>query len=264
MRRRKTDAIEYHSGKATEFGEGHDLLADGDYYASPFVYGRSRIRRALSELVPADGEGRRLVDVGCGTGEELVLYLRRGYDVTGVEPAEGMRTEALDRHPELTGRLFAGTGQSLPLESGEADIVLSIEVLRYVERLDPVAHEVHRVLRQGGAWVFTVTPPTNWTFGPPLNWLRCKGVPLPHIQAIRQYWHTASYLRSLLSAEGFTVEAMLPANYIDFPTMALWSLLPPVGRGWCKALHPIWALLERRAWLPWAAGYYVVKAVRNG
>jgi ubiquinone/menaquinone biosynthesis C-methylase UbiE len=258
------DAIGYHSEKAAELGRGHDLLSAGDHFASPFVYGRWRIRRALEALIPAPTAGAALVDVGCGTGDELALFGQRGYDVTGVEPAEGMRAEALRRHPELAERLLGGTAQAVPMADGVADVVLSVEVLRYIPALDPVVREVRRVLRVGGSWVFTVTPPTNWTLGPLLNWLRCKGVPLPHIQAVPQYWHRATYLRSLLSREGFSVEDVVPANYIDFPSMVLCSLSPSLGRRWCRAIHPLWSFMENHRLLPWAAGYYVVRAVRNG
>jgi SAM-dependent methyltransferase len=257
-------AIEYHSAKASEFSRQHSLLDQRKYFASPFAYGRWRLREALAELLPASGEGRRLVDIGSGTGEEVALYLRAGYDAVGVEPAENMRSEALRRHPELDGRVLKGTGESLPVVSGSADFVLSIEVLRYIRYPLAFAQEVCRVLRPNGSWVFTVTPPTNWTFGAPLNWLRCHRVPLPFLQHIRQYWHTAARLRALAQDAGLRLTELRPVSYVDFLGMVLYNVWAPLGALWCRAWHPLWRWMERRQLLAWAAGYYVVEMRKDG
>ncbi|MGQ9730192.1 MAG: methyltransferase domain-containing protein [Candidatus Zipacnadales bacterium] len=256
-------AIEYHSQKAPEFSWQHSLLAAKQYFASPFAYGRWRLREALSQLIPSSGNGHRLVDVGSGTGEEVALYLAAGYDAIGVEPAPNMRSEALRRHPELADRILEGTGEKLPLASGSVDIVLSIEVLRYIEDPLPFAREVHRVLHPGGAWVFTVTPPTNWAFGAPLNWLRCQGVPLPFLQPVRQYWHTAARLLDLAQASGLRLTQLRAASYMDFVGMVLYNLHSSLGALWGRTWHPVWRWMEQRQLIPWVSGYYVVKMEKH-
>ena len=257
-------AVEYHSEQASEFSHQHSLLDENNYFASPFVYGRWRIREALERLLPSVGDGRRLVDIGSGTGEELALYLGAGYDVVGVEPATKMRAEALRRHQELTGRVLDGAGESLPLESASADFILSIEVLRYIQDPVPFGTEVHRVLRPGGSWLFTVSPPTNWTLGAPLNWARCRGLPLPFLQPIRQYWHTVGRLRGLARESRLRLDALLPVNYLDFPGMVLYNLSPRLGAQWARLFHPLWQWMERRHVMGGLAGYYVVGMQKNG
>jgi SAM-dependent methyltransferase len=257
-------AIEYHSDKAADFAEWHEVLERRDYFASSFAYGRWRIREALRALLPLPVPGLHFVDIGCGTGHELALFLAQGYEVTGVEPAEGMRAEALRLHPELAGRVLEGSGEALPLADEAADVVLSIEVVRYIVDLARFAREVGRVLRSGGAWFFTATPPTNWCLHPLLSILRSRGVPLPHVQRLRMFWHSAGLLRRVLSETGFEMETVLPVNYIDFPCLALYRALPRAGALWAKMLHPAWSWMERHRLLGWAAGYYVVKAVKRG
>lgn len=156
-----------------------------------------------------------------------------------------------------------GTGEAIPLESCSADVVLSVEVLCYIRTISPFVREVARVLKPGGAWIFTVTPPSNWTLGPVLNWLRCRGLPLPHIQPVPQYWHTASRLKRLLHGEGLRLERLVPANHIDFWGTFLCALVPPVGSLWLRLANPIWSTLEKYSVLPWVAGYYVVKGVKD-
>ena len=99
------------------------------------------------------GAGRRLLDVGCGSGEFLIRMRERGWDVVGVEPdpvaAAGARAGGLDvRDGMLDDARFAG-------ESFDA-IVLS-HVIEHVH--DPVAllRECSRVLRPEGTLVL-MTP----------------------------------------------------------------------------------------------------------
>jgi ubiquinone/menaquinone biosynthesis C-methylase UbiE len=71
--------------------------------------------------------GERVVDVGCGTGNAALLAAERGAVVTGVDPAPRLldvaRAEAAARGLDVT---FApGQAAEIPLEDGEADVVLS-------------------------------------------------------------------------------------------------------------------------------------------
>lgn len=53
--------------------------------------------------------GGRVLDVGCGSGRDLRALLNQGYDAYGVEPCAELRQLACSEHPELAGRLYAGT-----------------------------------------------------------------------------------------------------------------------------------------------------------
>ncbi len=52
--------------------------------------------------------GARVLDVGSGSGRDLAVLLRAGYDGYGVEPSPGLRQAAVAAHPELNGRLTDG------------------------------------------------------------------------------------------------------------------------------------------------------------
>lgn len=49
--------------------------------------------------------GTRILDVGAGSGRDVALLRRMGYDAYGVEPSEALRHAASTRHPELAERL---------------------------------------------------------------------------------------------------------------------------------------------------------------
>ncbi len=258
------EAIDKHNELAESFFvTGHGALDRGQFFSEPFTYGRWRIRRQLEAVLPRDGRGLRLLDVGCGTGEELSICRRHGYEVAGLEPAAEMRRLACERHPEIGGFIREGSVYDMPFADGRFDYVISIELVRYLEKFDQAASEVARVLRPGGRWIFTVTPPTNWTLGPVLSRLRYAGVPLPKIQKLRMFWHRAGFLATTLPRAGLSVVELAPINYVDFGSLLLHDLFPAAASAWMRLWHPLWEALERSRLLAWAAGYYFVVAERG-
>ncbi len=106
---------------------------------------RSLYRGFLARHRPAPGRNR-LLDVGCGTGEFLLLARAAGWDVTGIEIAkagvEGARRAGLTVH--------LGSLTTLPLPESSFDLVTLWNVLDFVP--DPVeqARAAHRILVHGG------------------------------------------------------------------------------------------------------------------
>jgi ubiquinone/menaquinone biosynthesis C-methylase UbiE len=117
--------------------------------------GLSRIHRELvrrADLRP----GRRVLEIGCGTGRLLRLVRRRhpGVELAGLDPDPA----ALDRaRRALAGgppvRLDRGFADALPYRDGETDVVLSSYMWHHLDPADrPAAlREIRRVLRPGGS-----------------------------------------------------------------------------------------------------------------
>jgi SAM-dependent methyltransferase len=106
----------------------------------------------------------RLVDLGCGTGLDAVRMARRGHEVTATDwsPLMVERTRARAAAEQLASRVHAvAVGahelERLGLPEGALDGAYSnLGPLNCVPDLGAVARECARLVRPGGALVFTV------------------------------------------------------------------------------------------------------------
>jgi ubiquinone/menaquinone biosynthesis C-methylase UbiE len=130
-----------------------------------------RARRALVTEVLA-GEldpGATVVDVGCGTGDNLVALdaAACGGAVVGVE----LSPYAVRHAPRsAAGGVRAGVSRAeqLPFPSACADLVTSMDVIEHLDDAAALA-EYHRVLRPGGLVLVTV-PAYRWLWSAHDDW----------------------------------------------------------------------------------------------
>jgi SAM-dependent methyltransferase len=114
----------------SEEQEGVDPGSTYDAFAPTFdeFNARYQFRRwtqKLLETAEAGGlRGKRLLDVGCGTGLSFVLPLERGFEVTGVDISAAMLARAEGR-TEGRARLLEADMRELPT-LGEFDLVWSL------------------------------------------------------------------------------------------------------------------------------------------
>ncbi len=110
----------------------------------------TRWRAAVQARLP-DGELRRVVDVGAGTGVFLAMWRDLGAgQVIAVEPAGAMRAHAGAHADDGATFVVAGSAQRLPLAPASADVVWLSAVVHHVPDLPLAARELRRVLRPGG------------------------------------------------------------------------------------------------------------------
>ena len=98
----------------------------------------------LALTMPRDGE--RLLDVGCGTGEHLLLFQKKGCDVTGVEPSPFMLEMARQKLGDRAD-LHLGKAEDLPFSDNEFDIVTLITSLEFADDPEKAISEAIRVSR---------------------------------------------------------------------------------------------------------------------
>jgi tellurite methyltransferase len=101
---------------------------------------------------------KRIIDIGCGGGRNIVYFLQHGYDVYGIDHDAG----AVSRVQQLTARLapaipagnfVVATVEDMPFDSATFDLVICSAVLHFARdksHFDAMLHSVWRVLKPGG------------------------------------------------------------------------------------------------------------------
>src|SRR5215471_3941200 len=112
------------------------------------------IRREAEAFVDRIGlkPAMKVLDVGCGTGNQSIPAARTGAIVTGVDIAPNLLAQAEVRAREegLDIRLLEGDAEALPFGDGEFDVVMSMFAAMFAPRPKVVAAEMVRVCRPGG------------------------------------------------------------------------------------------------------------------
>jgi SAM-dependent methyltransferase len=144
-----------------------------EFNAKTVSYGR-RFTDAI-EMIEASTEtsvprGGRLIDIGCGVGNGLIIFHERyGIEGIGVDVSDGMLNVAREK---LVGRdlpieVHQLDGEQLPYEDDSFDAGISFEVLEHTPNPARLLSEMARLVKPGGAIVVT-TPNTLWE---PVHWL---------------------------------------------------------------------------------------------
>jgi SAM-dependent methyltransferase len=137
-------------------------------------------------LLAAELQGSsRVLDVGTGEGQvgRLAAGLAGVELVVGVDPTAAQVTEARRRGGGvLVGRADAG---ALPFSKASFDAVVACLVFEHIEAVDQSLHEVGRVLRPGGRFLFLLNHPLLQT--PGSGWIDDTILE-------EQYWRIGPYL----------------------------------------------------------------------
>jgi SAM-dependent methyltransferase len=168
-----------------------------------FVGRRRLIGEVLAAGLPAAANGRRVLDIGCGTGT-MLGELRRFGDVHGVD-AEPAAVEYCHSHGE--GQVQLASGVEVPHPDDAFDLVTLLDVIEHVDDDQTLLAEARRVLRPGGS-LFVTVPAYNWMWGAQDEIAHHK----------RRY--TRPQLRDSLSRAGFAVGRASYFNTLLFPPIA--------------------------------------------
>lgn len=151
----------------------------------------------LAKLVPFDQyRGRRVLEVGCGAGTDLVRFARHGAIATGVDLvpssiALAARNFAIEQR---RAELLVADGQALPFRDASFDLVYAHGVVQYTSDDRALVRECRRVLKPGGVAVFQVYNRVSW-----LNALsRVTKVELEHMDAPMLKKYSIGEFRDLL------------------------------------------------------------------
>jgi ubiquinone/menaquinone biosynthesis C-methylase UbiE len=121
--------------------------------------------RYLPQVVDFSGyQGKRLLEVGCGAGIDLVRFARGGAIVTGVDLAQVSIDLAQKNFAQngLEGDLRVMDGEALVFPDNSFDVVYGHGVLQYTADASQMVREMHRVLKPDGEAIFMVYNKYSW------------------------------------------------------------------------------------------------------
>ena len=177
----------------------------------------------LLRLVDFDGyRGKRVLDVGCGAGTDLVRFAKGGALVSGVESSPSAVALARQKFSQqgLVADLREADGEHLPYADGTFDLVFAHGVVQYTPNSRTLVEECRRVLKPGGDAIFQVYNRISW-----LNALsKVMKVPLEHEDAPVLGRYSASEFRAMLTGfreiriveERFPVKSRLHGGWKGF------------------------------------------------
>ena len=226
-------AVETHSEQAELFANRYDEIKE-DPYRNCFVYSRHRLNLWLDKLMPEDGRGLKLLDVGCGTGYHLARYGERGFEIAGMDGSEEMLKQARIANPNIDFK--QGDVEKIPFEDSSFDFVLCIEVLRYLPDINPCVREIVRVLKPNGIALVTAAPPLQANFYPVVNRLT-SAFRVGDLTQLKQFFQSEGRLRRSFNEAGFTqtdVHGVYGGSMIWVERVAPKSLIPPLLKAWEK------------------------------
>lgn len=152
----------------------------------------------LLRLIPFEAYGgRRVLDVGCGAGTDLIRFAKHGARVTGVDIADSaIQLARLNvRQQQLEANLLVADGELLPFADGVFDLVYAHGVVQYTADARRLVEESRRVLKPRGQAIFQAYNRFSW-----LNALSSiMKVDLEHADAPALRKYSIGEFRSLLT-----------------------------------------------------------------
>jgi SAM-dependent methyltransferase len=138
-----------HVEQADRVERGDRLLLGSSFGRAATAYAKHRPDYAQEAVcwALAAAPGRRVLDLGAGTGKLTATLVAVHADVVAVEPDPAMLAELRGALPAV--RALVGTAESIPLPDGSVDAVLAGHALHWFD-LAVAGAEIARVVVPGG------------------------------------------------------------------------------------------------------------------
>ena len=129
-------------------------------------------------------KGKRLLEIGCGLGTDLLQFARAGAQVTGIDLTPASVDLARKRFSlyGIPGDFQVADAENLPFPDESFDVVYSFGVLHHTPDTQKAIDEAYRVLKPGGGIILMLYHKHSWHVlaGVPFmaitRWLRNKSV----------------------------------------------------------------------------------------
>lgn len=214
---------------AEHYNRRYEISCDIVHFG-PLCPGEDKLR------LLGDIRGRKVIDMGCGGGQNAVALAKLGAEVTGIDLSgeQISRAEQLGRDENVSVRFLQSDIADMPSFADRSfDMAISACAISFSERIDLVFAEVFRILEAGARFIISDMNPLQYfldetgdgvTFNNrffqrslPLNWT-WEFEELDRAPRFRHYVRPVSlYINSLIDA-GFIIKKVLePEPTMDTP-----------------------------------------------
>jgi len=133
------------------------------YKSSLYDYTGYRLDRIIGFAM--SGEGRRILDLGCGPGEIAVRCAKRGAEVFGIDVSRDALRLSAERsaREKVKVNLFEFDGEIIPFRDSTFDSIVLSDVVEHVEdeTLNVLVRECARLLNSEGRLIIHTSPTKN-------------------------------------------------------------------------------------------------------
>lgn len=198
-----------------------DESSIGKYYESPEYISHSESNKSLFDKVYTylreaalkwkrgiitsnQPIGRKLLDVGCGTGNFLQHMKMHGWETTGVEPSESAASKA---RAKKVGSIFQSIDQ---IANQKYDVITLWHVLEHLHEPKKKLESLKGLLEENGTIIIAVPNRESFDAKYYKNYWAAYDVP-------RHLWHfSQENMKSILNETGFSLTATHPMKLDSF------------------------------------------------
>lgn len=158
------------------------------------------------KLVKNLTQGKKILDIGSGTGEFLKVCKEADFEVIGIEPSEeakrfAIKNYKLEIHPENKIKEF---------NEKSFDLITMWHVLEHVYHLEERVKEINRILKKNGVLVVAVPNRNSYDAKHYKQYWAAYDLP-------RHLYHfTEKDIKNLFEKNGFVLEKTLPMKFDSF------------------------------------------------
>ena len=155
------------------------------------------------KLINAQSAKGKLLDIGAGTGDFLVVAKNDGWNITGIEPSAKAKGIAINKGVNFADSLSV-------LESHSFDIITMWHVLEHVPNLEDYLSELKRLIKPTGTIIIAV--PNFKSFDANFYGRHWAAYDVP-----RHIWHfSKTAIEKLFAEKGIQLTAVLPMKFDSF------------------------------------------------
>lgn len=174
-----------------------------DEPSNPLIEAESKM---LAGII-GDVAGKKILDLGCGTGRHAILLARAGAIVTGVDFSEEMLAVARTNAAGLNIDIINAEIHAVPLQD-QFDLILCSLVLSHLPNLLPAMQEMSRLLRPGGRIIITDLRTDHW-------FRKARKIRKFGTFVTDGYKHTLADYRTAIASSGLVLERLSRIYFDD-------------------------------------------------